>query len=160
MRAADARPCTTAERAPAAMIVENDMPSAPFERASYSMAAATSTSRTPGRIFAHAIRNKLAPSSIALRISRISPASFTMRARSTSGGAERTRAFPRSNHARRSRAPAVSDSGSIPSTSSGAPDLLRRAANHSAAATTGDLFQSRCARLLPLPSPGQCSGRR
>ena len=33
MRAADARPCTIAERLPEAMMVENDMPSAPLQRA-------------------------------------------------------------------------------------------------------------------------------
>ena len=58
MRAPEARPCTIAERAPEASIVGKDMPSAPAQRASYSMAAATSTSVTPGRIFLHAILKK------------------------------------------------------------------------------------------------------
>jgi len=79
----------------------------------------------------HAIRKRLAPSSTARRMRRISAASFTIRARSTRGGAERRRAFPFSVEAKRSRVAAVIDSGSMPTTNG--VDFRRRAASHSAA---------------------------
>jgi hypothetical protein len=88
IRAPDARPCTIAERFPEASMVANDMPSAPPQRASYSIAAATSTSLTPGRIVLRAHPKQTRAEFHRPPDTRISAASFTMRARSTSGGAD------------------------------------------------------------------------
>ena len=72
-------------------MVSNDMASAPALRAAYSISAATSVSRIPGRMTSSAQSKRLAPRSTADRRHAISSSSFTMRACSTSAGASRRR---------------------------------------------------------------------
>ena len=72
-------------------MVSNDMASAPALRAAYSISAATSVSRTPGRMTSSARSKRLAPRSTADRRQAISSSSFTMRACSTRAGASRRR---------------------------------------------------------------------
>jgi len=137
------RPCTIAERSPDARMVGNDMPSAPAQRASYSMAAATATSGTPAEFAA------CNPEETGAKLNRPPnaqdlAASFTIRARSTRGGAERRRAFPLA-WSQASRVAAVIDSGSMPTTNG--VDFRRRRGQPPAAATIGDL----CATTILVP---------
>ncbi len=89
-----ALPCGNADLSPEAMMVGNDISSAPARRAAYSISAATSASFTPGRSTSSARSNSVAPSRTAARINPISSSSFTMRSRSTSPTVFRNRRPP------------------------------------------------------------------
>ena len=80
----DATPCGSADRLPAATIVSNDIPSAPAQRAAYSISAATAVSLTPLRMACNAGSRSEDPSATAFLMIAISSASFTIRRRSIS----------------------------------------------------------------------------
>ena len=113
MAACEARPWGSAERSPEAMMVSNDISCAPAWRAAYSISAATSASRTPGRMTSSARSKRLAPRSTAARMRAISSSSFTMRARSIRAG-PRADGSPTAERRQSDRAATVICSPSMP----------------------------------------------